>query len=90
METYNRVLRQDDGHVGALTALAEMYEIDQEFDQAEVALLRIVRSHPSVAYHLYTLGKFYERHGQSRKAKRAFSKADSIAPRQTRKMRRLK
>ncbi len=62
---------------------------DQRFEEAEVALRRIARLQPEIAYHRYRLAQFYERIGEPGKAARARAKAEEIAP-QDRKMRPLR
>ncbi|HSI04285.1 MAG: tetratricopeptide repeat protein [Myxococcota bacterium] len=83
------LLRGDPTHIGALSALSEVYENAQRLEDAEAALQTITRLQPNVAYHQYRLAKFYERTGNTNKAHAAYVRADSLKPQQQRKMRPL-
>ncbi len=83
------VLARDGSHLGALSALAELYEDAGQKVEAEQALVAITRMYPTVAYHFYRLALFYDRTGESAKAKRAYADLERIDPRQ-RNMRKLK
>ncbi len=87
---FQDVLDQNPGHTGALTALAALFEKANQIDDAEHALMAIAQAQPRVAYHHYRLGQFYERIGKRTAARQAFARAESLDPRPTRKMRRLR
>lgn len=86
---YEALLRNEPTHIGALSALSEVYEAVQRMDDAEQSLITITRLQPNVAYHQYRLAKFYERSGNKNKAHAAFVRADSLKPQAQRKMRPL-
>jgi tetratricopeptide (TPR) repeat protein len=90
ISAYHKVLMRERHHTGALTALADLYEHTNELAAAERALVSIVQAQPGVAYHHYRLAQFYERIGERRKARRAYTRADELDPRPQRKMRRLR
>ena len=87
---FSQVLETDPDHLGALAALADLYEGVDRATDAERALQRIARLNPDIAYHHYQLAQFYERLGKRNKARRAFQQAEAIDPRHGKKMRRLR
>ena len=88
--TFSSLLGHSPNHTGALQALAELYESQERFGDAENALLQIARYNPSTAYHFHRLGQFYERIGKPRKARKAYAKAERIDPLPKRRMRPLR
>jgi tetratricopeptide (TPR) repeat protein len=87
---FETVVVRDERHLGALAALADLYEKVGRAADAEKALLRIVRLQPDNAYHQYNLAQFYSRIGEDKKARVAFQRAEAIDPRPKRKMRQLR
>jgi tetratricopeptide (TPR) repeat protein len=86
---YEEVLRDEPTHVGALAAVADLYENSGQPQRAEVALLAITRLHPAIPYHQYRLAQFYQRTGDGKKAERIYAKlAERDPPRK--KMRQLR
>jgi tetratricopeptide (TPR) repeat protein len=90
ISVYESIVAKEPEHTGALAALAELYEQTERLEEAEKALVAITMNQPGVAYNHYRLGQFYERIGKERKARKAFSRANSLDPRPQRKMRRLR
>ncbi len=89
IDAFVAVLAEQPRHLGALSALADLYEEVGQLQKAEAALVAIVRLHPAVPYHQYRLGKFYERTGELKKASRVYAELEERDPRQ-RKMRKLR
>ena len=77
---YRLVLKQRPNHLGAHRNLAVLYEQSGQLEDAEKHLMAIAKMHPYNAYHLSTLGRFYERVGWESKAKSAFRQAERLDP----------
>ncbi len=90
VQLYGEVLAAEPQHLGALTALAQIYEFRGELVQAESALHTIVQVQSANAYPLYELARFYERQGEGRKARDAYARAARVDPKPPRRMRALK
>jgi len=77
---YQLVLKQRPNHLGAHRNLAMLFEQSGQLEEAEKHLMAIAKMHPYNAYHLSTLGRFYERVGWESKARAAFKQAERLDP----------
>ncbi len=90
LESFSTLLNAQPEHLGALVAIAELYEVKGDFKAAESALVTVAQKQPKGAYPRYQLAQFYTRTGQVRKAKTAQKRAEALDPRPKRSMRRLR
>ena len=77
---YQLVLKQRPNHLGAHRNLAVLFEQSGQLEEAEEHQKAISQMHPYNAYHLSTLGRFYERVGWESKAKAAYRQAERLDP----------
>lgn len=78
------------GHLAAYASLARLFERNFRLVEAERALLRVAGLQPASAYPRYQLALFYQRIGESAKARRMQRSAEALDPRPKRKMRPLR
>lgn len=83
------VVRYQKGNLAARANLAEAYEQAGRLDAAAAQLETIAALYPDNPYHLQRLARFYERHGETKKAEDARRRADAASGREKRKLRPL-